>query len=326
MSEVSRRALALLTLLQSGRRYTAGELADRLGVGDRTVRRDVERLRGHGYEIEGRPGPDGHYRLVRGSRLPPLVLDDDEAVAVSAALGMVAATGDGGDGLGEAAARAYERIDQFLPRRLHRRVAALREGVHVSPVAAPAVSPAVLADLADAIRDRRIIGFEYARGERVSNRTVEPHRLVHRHLAWYLVAWDVDRGDWRTFRVHRLSNIDVDTHGRAATFEVRPLPGGSVDAYLDEGFRRDRVRVVVTVAAARDDVAAALAYQDASLTPLDETTTRAELYLDDWRWLVLALAFLDAGFVIDEPAEFAAAAAAFGRRLTSVVDGGASPV
>ncbi len=334
MADTTRRMLQLLTLLQSGGRYPGRDLAARLGVSERSLRRDIERLRSYGYPVAAQPGPAGYYQLDRGTQLPPLVLADDEAVAILGALAVLSATRMPG-GLGESAAGVYSRIEMFLPKRLRPQVAAWRAAIEASPEHAAVVAPEALATLAKACHERRVVRFRYAVAagaggrsgertgyrsgepsgerlvERTVERTVEPHRLVHRHLNWYLLAWDQAREDWRTFRLDRIADLTALT----CTFTARELPEESASAYLAQGFTRDRTRVVVTVAAPRDDVAVALAYQHAELTPIDASTTRVELRLDDWRWLILTLAFLDADFTIEEPPEFVAAAARFAARL-----------
>ncbi|MEV7807859.1 HTH domain-containing protein [Microbispora sp. NPDC088329] len=155
MADVTRRMLALLSLLQTGRPFSGDELASRLDVSPRTVRRDVDRLREYGYPVETQPGPGGYYRLVAGRTMPPLVLDDDEAVAALLGLATLASSGSGEDGaLDDAATRAYGKLDQFLPARLRPRAAALRASLETGRHVAPAVNAALLADLAEAIDDR----------------------------------------------------------------------------------------------------------------------------------------------------------------------------
>jgi len=239
VADVTERTLRLLALLQTGRAFTGEELARRLEVSARTLRRDVERLRGYGYPVRTRPGPGGHYQLTAGSRLPPLVLDDDEAVATAAALAALAAlaTTSGGrpDGLGEAAARAFGKIDAVLPARLRPRVAAVRAGVESEPRAAPPVAARVLGDLAEAIAARDVVTFGYAdaRGE-TSERRVEPHRLVHLDPRWYLVGWDRSREDWRVFRADRVTAL-VRTGER---HQPRALPADTAIGYLRSGLGR----------------------------------------------------------------------------------------
>ena len=202
MLKTSARALRLLSMLQVRREWSGGELSDRLGVDTRTIRRDVDRLRELGYVIDASAGRGGGYRLGPGAATPPLLLDDDEAVAVAVALGAAAGTVGGSD---EVALRVLAKLDQLLPKRLRKRLSAL-PAVTVS-LANPkgATSLSALAAIAAACRDQVTINFSYTdnRGQ-VTRRNVEPMRLVHTGRRWYLAAWDVERADWRTFRVDRV--------------------------------------------------------------------------------------------------------------------------
>jgi predicted DNA-binding transcriptional regulator YafY len=203
MLETSARLLRLLSLLQIHRDWSGADLAGRLGVAPRTVRRDVDKLRSLGYPVHATTGTAGGYRLGAGAALPPLLLDDEEAVAVaiglrSAALGSV-------EGIAEASVRALAKIDQVLPSRLRRRVEALRAATVTVDSRATKVSADALTLLAAACRDRERVRFEYtARAGQDSAREAEPYRLVHTGRRWYLVAYDLQRADWRTFRVDRM--------------------------------------------------------------------------------------------------------------------------
>ena len=202
MLKTSARALRVLSMLQVRREWSGEELSDRLGVDVRTIRRDVDRLRELGYVIDASAGPGGGYRLGSGTATPPLLLDDDEAVAVAVALGAAAGNAANTD---DVALRVLAKLDQLLPRRLRRRLSAL-PAVTVSLVnPRSAVSLSVLAAIAAACRDQLQVRFSYrdTRGV-VTGRTVEPMRLVHTGRRWYLAAWDVGRSDWRTFRVDRV--------------------------------------------------------------------------------------------------------------------------
>jgi predicted DNA-binding transcriptional regulator YafY len=209
--KTSARALRLLSMLQVRREWSGRELSDRLAVNARTIRRDVDRLRDLGYVIDASAGPGGGYRLGAGTATPPLLLDDDEAVAVAVALGAAAGTATNTD---DVALRVLAKLDQLLPRRLRRRLSAL-PAVTVSLVSPrSAVSLSVLAGIAAACRDQLQLRFTYRdnRGA-VTGRTVEPMRLVHTGRRWYLAAWDVQRGDWRTFRVDRVQPQPRLAHG-----------------------------------------------------------------------------------------------------------------
>ncbi|MBF6225914.1 helix-turn-helix transcriptional regulator [Nocardia abscessus] len=205
MLETSARLLRLLSLLQLRGDWTGPALAQRLGVSTRTVRTDVERLRTLGYPVHATPGVAGGYRLGAGSALPPLLLDDDEAVAV--AIGLVTAANGAVTGIEEMAVRALTKLQQVLPSRLRHRVEALTAAtVHVPWSGRPTVDAAVLTAVAGAIRASERLRFDYeTHSGTMSHRDVEPHRMVHWRGHWYLVAWDVGRGDWRTFRVDRIT-------------------------------------------------------------------------------------------------------------------------
>ena len=203
--ETSARLLRLLSLLQARPAWTAGELAERLGVTDRTVRRDMVRLRELGYPVDAVVGPEGGYRLGRGGALPPLLLDDDEAVAV--AVGLRAAAAGGVSGVEDATVSALAKLEQVLPARLAARVRAVHEVTAELLGRAPdPVDAGLLAELAQACRNGERARLGYARHDgEVSERRVDPYRLVRSGPRWYLVAHDVDRRDWRTFRLDRVS-------------------------------------------------------------------------------------------------------------------------
>ncbi|MEU1197859.1 YafY family protein [Streptomyces sp. NPDC005813] len=232
MLDTSARLLRLLSLLQAHREWSGADLAERLGVTPRTVRRDVDRLRELGYPVNASPGTGGGYQLGAGAELPPLLLDDDEAVAV--AVGLRTAAGQGIDGIGETSVRALAKLEQVLPHRLRRRIGALN-AFTVPMLRGPqpsAVDPAVLTELANACRDGERLRFEYRdHGGSSTRRTVEPHRLVCTERRWYLVAWDVDRDDWRTFRVDRVT--PRPPHG--PRFPPRTPPAEDLAAYVSKG-------------------------------------------------------------------------------------------
>ncbi|WP_406403588.1 YafY family transcriptional regulator [Streptomyces sp. NBC_00879] len=231
MLETSARLLRLLSLLQAHREWSGADLADRLGVTPRTVRRDVDRLRELGYPVNASPGTGGGYQLGAGAELPPLLLDDEEAVAV--AVGLRTAAGQGIEGIGETSVRALSKLEQVLPNRLRRRVGALN-AFTVPMMRAPQaqVDPSVLTELANACRDSERLRFEYRdHGGSATRRSVEPHRLVCTERRWYLVAWDLDRGDWRTFRADRIT--PKPPHG--PRFAPRTPPAEDLAAYVSKG-------------------------------------------------------------------------------------------
>jgi predicted DNA-binding transcriptional regulator YafY len=257
MIQTSARLLALLSLLQVRREWTGQELADRLEVGPRTIRRDVEKLRSLGYPIEAAPGVAGGYRLGAGGELPPLLLDDAEAVAV--AVGLRTAAAGSIAGIEETSIRALAKLEQVLPGRLRRRVSALSHATSAFGVEGPPIDPDLLATIAAACRDARRLHFSYvARDERTTKRNTEPCAVVYSGYRWYLVAFDLDRDDWRTFRIDRISGR-VREGGRG---HRRTVPGGDPAAYLRKQLRssgdgeaaapgRVRLRVPAAVATQR---------------------------------------------------------------------------
>jgi len=234
MVQTSARLLALLSLLQMRREWTGQELADRLEVGPRTIRRDVDKLRTLGYPVEAAPGVAGGYRLGAGGELPPLLLDDAEAVAV--AVGLRTAAAGGIAGIEETSVRALSKLEQVLPNRLRRRVSALSDATSTFGVEGPQIDADVLATLAGACRDRTRLRFAYiARDDKASQRNTEPHAVVYSGYRWYLVAFDVDRDDWRTFRIDRIrGRLRAGERGQRRT-----VPGGDPAAFV-----KDRLRAV----------------------------------------------------------------------------------
>ena len=219
MSEITHRVLRLLGLLESRSTWTGSELAERLGVTQRTIRRDVIRLRELGYQVDSVQGLDGGYRMSGGQALPPLVLDDDEAIALTACLRMAAM--DGSDQIGEAALRALAKLDQVLPTRIRPEVAAVSEAVTTLPSTRPRISWQSLAALAKAKRDHRLARIDYVRSDGAkSERDVEPAQLLAQAGKWYLIAFDRLRSDWRIFRLDRMNRVQVLTF----TFTPRTPP------------------------------------------------------------------------------------------------------
>ncbi len=235
MVQTSARLLALLSLLQVRREWTGQELADRLEVGARTIRRDVEKLRSLGYPVEAARGVAGGYRLGAGGELPPLLLDDAEAVAV--AVGLRTAASGSIAGIEETSIRALSKLEQVLPSRLRRRVSALGDVTSAFTAEGPRIDADLLATLAGACRDRVRLRYSYvARDERLTRRSVEPAAVVHSGYRWYLVAFDLDRDDWRTFRLDRIrGRVRIGERGRRRT-----VPGGDPAAYVRQQIRGDR--------------------------------------------------------------------------------------
>ncbi|MFD2122830.1 helix-turn-helix transcriptional regulator [Streptomyces cirratus] len=221
MNDTPGRLLTLLSsLLQTPREWPGSELAERLGVSARTIRRDIERLRELGYPVEATLGAEGGYRLVAGAAMPPLLLDDEEAVAI--AVGLRAGAGHAIEGVDEASVRALAKLEQVLPARLRRRVGALQSAtVAVARGDGASVDPRTLTTMAAAVAGPERLRFAYrARDGAESRRLVEPYRLVSTGSRWYLVAYDLERDDWRTFRVDRVS----EPFATGARFAARPLP------------------------------------------------------------------------------------------------------
>ena len=213
--------LALLSLLQARRDWPGAALAERLGVTTWTVRRDIDRLRELGYAITSAKGPDGGYQLNAGSELPPLLFDDEQAVAIAVGLQHAAASGVD---IAEAAERALATVRQVMPSRLRHRVDAIQ---FTQPTVGVQLAPRVLEAVSGAVRDRRTMRFDYGDRDEPS-RSVEPHGLVARNARWYLVAWDLDRQDWRTFRLDRMTLRSAP----GLRFEPRAIPTGDSAAFV----------------------------------------------------------------------------------------------
>lgn len=228
MTDTTTRALALLNLLQTHRHWPGTELAERLGVTQRTVRRDIERLRELGYRVESSPGAAGGYRLEAGSALPPLLLTDEEAVAMAVGLRVAASRRliSGAD----TALTALAKLERVLPDPLRRRVNAVAAAVEpVGLVSGAPVSPELLGEIALTCRDRERVRFTYtASSGTVTRRRVEPHALAPADRHWYLLCWDLERNDWRTFRVDRISDLE-HTH---ALFTPHPLTAEQIEEFV----------------------------------------------------------------------------------------------
>lgn len=298
MLETAARLLRLLSLLQLHRDWSGTELADRLGVTTRTVRRDVDRLRELGYPVHALHGPTGGYRLGAGSTLPPLLLDDEEAVAVAVGL-RTGATG-GVAGIEEASLRALTKVEQVLPSRLRHRVGALGTSMVAVPAQrGPTVSAGVLTAISSAIRSAETLRFAYVgHNGAESRRSVEPHRLVTWGRRWYLVAWDTTRVDWRTFRVDRMSLRTPN----GPRFTHRPPPDGDVTEYLRRttGFDVWPYRCRFLVQAPASSLEGRI---DGRITAVDESTCRVELATDSFELAALVAGMFGADFEVESPPE-----------------------
>jgi len=302
MLETSARLLRLLSLLQTPRDWTGSELAERLDVSTRTVRNDVERLRSLGYPVHATRGAVGGYRLGAGAALPPLLLDDEEAVAVT--VGLRTAAGGSIAGVEETSLRALAKLEQVLPARLRRRVNALQ--TYTVPVPrdslGPTVDAGVLTLLAAACRDHEGLRFDYRdhRGS-ATLRAVEPHRLVNWGRRWYLVAWDTGRGDWRTFRVDRIEPRTPN----GPRFTPRELPEGDVAAYVSRRVSAAawRYHARVTVHAPAASVAERISPAVGTVEAIDDHSCILATGADSIDTLAVYLGMLGTDFTVTEPPE-----------------------
>jgi predicted DNA-binding transcriptional regulator YafY len=302
MTETSGRLLQLLALLQTRRDWAGHELAERLGVSGRTVRRDVERLRDLGYPVDALTGPAGGYRLRAGTAMPPLLLDDDEAVAI--AVGLRGAASASVTGIEETAVRALVKLEQVLPSHLRRRVTALRDATASRAATGPTFDAEVLTVLAGACRDREHVRFAYrSRDGSETRRRVEPHSLVNLGQRWYLVAWDCEREDWRTFRLDRLERPSP----AGSRFPERALPEGDAAAVVAGRLREVeyRHRAVATLHAPAEEIVQRVPWIADCVEPLDERSCTFRTSDDSLDWLALRIAGLGCDFEVHEPPQLA---------------------
>lgn len=315
MTDTTARLLSLLSLLQTPRLWPGSELAGRLGVSGRTVRRDIDRLREIGYPVQALAGGQGGYRLAAGSAMPPLLLDDEEAVAIAVGLGVVA--GQAVSGVDEAAVRAAAKLAQVLPPRLRRRVSTMTAStlpLALSPAAA--VSPESLVVIASACANQERMRFRYRdhAGDEDA-RHVEPLRLLASGRRWYLLAFDLDRDDWRTFRVDRMTGLRA-TGARAPH---RAPPSASMEQFV-----RDRMlgmapvfRADVSLYAPRRAIAARLGdHLGEGTLSGDDNSCRWHSHADTVEWLAMQVLSLDTDFHVHGPPELAAYLDALAARIT----------
>jgi len=307
----SARMLRLLSLLQTHRYWPGGDLAERLEVSPRTLRRDVDRLRELGYVVDAVRGVAGGYQLRAGGQLPPLLLEDEEAVAI--AVGLQQSAAGGTPGMEETAVQALSKVIALMPPRLRRQMDALRSQTERLPWSGgPALDPALLSTLAQACRDCEPIHFTYtARDSEPTDRWVEPHRMVSMGRRWYLVAYDRDRQDWRSFRVDRIS--DPRTSGQ--TFRRRELPAADALSFVQAGIRRMPQRYAVrAVLDADPQEVAAVAGRWAAVSG-EPGRAVLEMNVDTLEWPMFMLANIDADFVVESPPDLVEAVARAGDRF-----------
>jgi predicted DNA-binding transcriptional regulator YafY len=323
--------LRLLSLMQARQYWPGPELAERLGVSERTLRRDVDRLRELGYPVQANPGVDGGYRLAAGAALPPLVVDDEEAVALVvglrlAASGAGARSGGGSQGgagsqsaVAEASARALAKVTQVMPPRLRRQVEAVAAMTEPASwgSADVSVATAVLTSAAIACRDAERVRFGYtaASGEQ-TQRHVEPHRLVALDRRWYLVGYDLDRQDWRTFRLDRVTAEEIALTG--ARFRPRAIPGGDAADFVRRTISSAPATYeVVAIVEAEAGVVKEKIGRWATIEDLGPRRCRVRMTPpEDGDWPVIALGMTDADFAVVSPAAVADRVRSWGERFT----------
>jgi predicted DNA-binding transcriptional regulator YafY len=309
MGETTERVLSLLGLLQQRPVWTGPELAERLGVTTRSIRRDVERLRALGYSVHATQGVGGGYQLGRGRGLPPLLLDDAEAVAVAVSLRMAA--GGTVSGASEAALRTLAKLDQVMPPRLRSEVRAIHQATQTLDHGQATVDGEVLLRLATAVRDTVRVRFPYeSRDGTPSRRTVEPVGLVATGRRWYLMAYDVERDDWRTFRLDRMSRVE------ATTWRFRQREHEDPASYVQRSVASSgyRIQARVVVHAPLAEVADRTSVSSVVLSAVDGETTLLEAGAESIYGLAFHLSWLGFEFEVQEPAELRDALAEMGGR------------
>jgi predicted DNA-binding transcriptional regulator YafY len=303
--------LQLLSLLQTHRYWPGPELAGRLEVSARTLRRDVDRLRELGYPVDAHRGLTGGYQLRAGAALPPLVLDDDEAVAI--AVGLRTAAGGAVAGIEETSVRALTKVVQVMPPRLRRRVNALNAYTEPLLSSRDTVDADALVVIAQACRDDERLTFDYvARDGERTRRRVEPYRMVSLGRRWYLVAWDLDRHDWRSFRVDRLARPEAT----GVRFRQRQLPAADALTYVQQALRSvpQPWNVVVDLATGAADVERVVGrWGEVEATGADSSVLRMSVRSLDWPAMVLGA--LGCDFSVREPAQLAAYVRDMGTRF-----------
>jgi len=316
MANTSSRTLRLLSLLQTRRYWPGEELAAQLRISPRTLRRDVDRLRELGYPIQAQRGVSGGYQLAAGTALPPLVVDDEEAVAL--ALGLQSAAQSAVEGIADSSVRALAKVVQVMPARLRRRVQAL--GAMTVPsgwegaAAAPPVDPGVLTTTALACRDTERIRFSYtpANGQQ-ADRHVEPHRLVQLGRRWYLVGYDLERHGWRSYRLDRLTG----PRATGSRFRPRELPAADAAAFVRAGLGSVRsgydIEVIVDAPA---EVVSERIGRWVTVSPVTAARCRVTMTADALEWPIMGLGAVGADFEVISPPELADLVRDWGARFS----------
>jgi predicted DNA-binding transcriptional regulator YafY len=315
MLTTSARLLRLLSLLQNPRDWTGADLAERLEVDVRTVRRDVDKLRSLGYPVHAMPGVAG-YRLGAGAKLPPLLLDDDEAIAV--AIGLRTAAGGTVAGIEESSVRALTKLEQVLPSRLRHQVNLLHSVTVTVPATGATVDPDALTAVAAACRDHHRLRFDYRSHDGTTSvRTAEPHRLVHTGRRWYLIGWDTERVDWRTYRMDRL----VPRVPTGPRFVPRAAPDADLAAYLRHGVSTAvyRYQACVTLHVPAETAAERVLPAAGVIEAVDEQTCLLRTGSNSLDELVVYLGLFDLPFTVREPPELIARIRAVAGRLHDAV-------
>ncbi|MER6996908.1 YafY family protein [Streptomyces sp. NPDC000410] len=318
MTDTPARLLNLLSLLQTPREWPGSELAERLQVSPRTIRRDIDRLRDLGYPVEATRGAVGGYRLVAGAAMPPLLLDDEEAVAI--AVGLRAGAGHAIEGVDEASVRALAKLEQVLPSRLRHRVSTLQNAtIPLTRGDGATVDPHTLTAIAATVTGRERLRFGYRSGDGTeTKRQVEPYRLVSTGRRWYLVAYDIGREDWRTFRVDRVS----EPFPTGARFAPRELPtGGNAAEFLSQRMRTHRnlpeLPLDVSFEAPVEFVASRLPGYLGAPEPTGPDSCRLRtLAHDSLEWIAVRLALVDCEFTVHSPQPLTDYLTDLGARLT----------
>lgn len=316
MGSPRERMLRLLSLLQSGRKWPAADLADATGCTPRTLRRDIDYLRDLGYPVHSVRGPGGHYQLVAGRALPPLMLEDDEAAATVLGLQLAASEDAAGGSTAEAARRAGDKLRRILPPALRRSTDQLLAAIELADTTYPLPVPELLRTVATAISANRALVFGYRGKTGDTEREVEPARVLRLWQRWYLFGWDRTRGDWRTFRLDRIDGVPAT----GSRFLPRTPPADDLTTYLREHFGGvPALTVTLTLHTSAADAAARLHRIDGVIETLGEDRCRYTAHVDSYEWLAVVLVLTDIEFTVEEPESFRQHLATQAHRLMRAV-------